>query len=140
MVGRGGRVSARGARRVVEVAAAQPVSRHPIADVAVKSIASAGERFAVFNASSHPRGGAPSCGWAVVDRQPSISSQSLENEFLRVEWNDGGALTSIWDKEVEREVLGGPGNVLELHDDNPRRWDAWDLDIEHRNSFVSVTF
>ncbi|TMF10809.1 MAG: alpha-mannosidase, partial [Chloroflexi bacterium] len=68
-----------------------------IADVAVKSIAGAGERFAVFNASSHPRGGAPSCGWAVVDRQPSISSQSLENEFLRVEWNDGGALTSIWD-------------------------------------------
>ena len=111
-----------------------------IADVAVKSIAGAGERYAIFNATSHPRGGAPSCGWAVVDRQPSISSQSLENEFLRVEWNDGGALTSIWDKEVEREVLGGPGNVLELHDDNPRRWDAWDLDIEHRNSFVSVTF
>src|SRR5207244_9978717 len=109
-----------------------------IADMAVKSIAGAGERYAIFNATSHPRGGAPSCGWAVVDRQPSISSQSLENEFLRVEWNDGGALTSIWDKEVEREVLAGPGNVLELHDDNPRRWDAWDLDIEHRNTFSTV--
>jgi len=30
--------------------------------------------------------------------------------------------------------------MLELHDDNPRRWDAWDLDIEHRDSFVTVAF
>ncbi|TMD27311.1 MAG: alpha-mannosidase, partial [Chloroflexi bacterium] len=29
-------------------------------------------------------------------------------------------------------------NVLELHDDNPRNWDAWDLDVEHRESFVVV--
>ncbi len=36
--------------------------------------------------------------------------------------------------------MSGPGNVLELHDDNPRRWDAWDLDIEHRDSFVTVAF
>jgi len=111
-----------------------------IADHAVKSIAGAGDRVAVFNPTSHPRSGAPSCGWVVVDTQPSISSQSLENEFLRVEWSEGGVLTSIWDKEADREVLSGPGNVLELHDDNPRRWDAWDLDIEHRDSVVSVTF
>jgi alpha-mannosidase len=63
----------------------------------------------------------------------------MENELLRVEWDDRAVLTSIWDKEVNREVLSGPGNLLQLHDDNPARWDAWDLDPEYRNSFVDVT-
>ena len=110
-----------------------------IADGATKRIAGEGDRVAIFNSTSHWRGGVPPCGWAVVEKRPSVSETALENELLRVEWNDGGVLTSIWDKEAEREVLSGPGNVLELHDDNPRRWDAWDLDIEHRDSFVVVT-
>ncbi len=62
----------------------------------------------------------------------------LESEHLRVELGDDGVVTSIWDKEAGREVLSGPGNVLELHDDMPRRWDAWDLDFEHRASFAVV--
>jgi len=63
---------------------------------------------------------------------------SLENEQLRVEVGDDGVVTSIWDRQARREVLSGHGNVLELHDDNPKRWDAWDLDIEHRETFVVV--
>jgi alpha-mannosidase len=101
-------------------------------------IAGDGDRFVIFNSTSHPRSGAPPCGWAVVEQLPGAAAESLENEFLRVELNSEGALTSIWDKEVGREVLSGPGNVLELHDDNPRKWDAWDLDIEHRDSFAVV--
>lgn len=65
-------------------------------------------------------------------------ASSLENEHLRVELGSDGVVTSIWDKDAGREVLSGPGNVLELHEDNPRRWDAWDLDIEHRDDFVTV--
>ncbi len=111
-----------------------------ITDRATGVIAGDGDRVAIFNSTSHPRAGAPPCGWAVVDKPPEVSDRSMENEFLRVEWNDVGLLTSIWDKEASREVLSGPGNMLELHDDNPRRWDAWDLDIEHRDSFVTVAF
>ncbi len=111
-----------------------------VADRATEIIAGDGDRVAIFNSTSHPRGGAPPCGWVVVDKPPEVSTGSMENEFLRVEWSDGGLLTSIWDKEANREVLSGPGNMLELHDDNPRRWDAWDLDIEHRDSFVTVAF
>ncbi len=111
-----------------------------VADRATATIAGDGDRVAIFNSTSHPRGAAPPCGWAVVDKPPEVSSRSMENEFLRVEWNDGGALTSIWDKEANREVLSGPGNILELHDDNPRQWDAWDLDIEPRDSFVTGRF
>jgi len=104
---------------------------------AVARIAGRGERTAVFNTSSHPREGAPACGWAVVERAPKTSADSLENEYLRVSISDEGVVTSIWDKEARREVLAGPGNVFELHDDNPLRWDAWDLDLEHRSSFVA---
>ena len=109
-----------------------------ITDRATGRIAGEGERFAVFNSTSHPRAGAPPCGWTVVEKLPAAPNTSLDNEFLRVELDADGRLASIWDKETEREVLSGPGNVLELHDDNPGRWDAWDLDIEHRDSFVVV--
>ncbi|HSS62306.1 MAG TPA: alpha-mannosidase [Candidatus Limnocylindrales bacterium] len=108
-----------------------------------------GEKVAVFNGTSHWRefmgGQIPPCGWTVVEggrdlRVVAASDHALENELLRVEWNEEGYLTSIWDKEVGREVLAGPANLLELHEDSPRRWDAWDLDIEHRDAFVTVAF
>ncbi len=109
-----------------------------LADDAIARIARGGARVAVFNPSSHPRGGAPACGWAVIERRPEPEPRSLENEYLRVDLDERGAVSSIYDKGAGRQVLSGPGNVFELHDDNPRRWDAWDLDIEHRDSFVQV--
>ena len=104
----------------------------------MRAISGVGDRLVVFNPSSHTRDGVPGCGWAVVEQPVVKEPGPLENEYLRVELNDGGLVTSIWDKAAEREVLSAPGNVLELHDDNPRRWDAWDLDIEHRETFVTV--
>ena len=114
-----------------------------------------GDAVAFFNPTSHnrrelvPSGEgwvrvvAPPCGWGVQETPPpesevSVADGIIENELLRVTWDDDGRLTSVWDKEAEREVLSGPGNVLELHEDNPRRWDAWDLDIDHRDSAVVI--
>jgi alpha-mannosidase len=127
-----------------------------IGDAAMGEIVGKGEVLVAFNATSHPRTEvasidgeyarieAPPCGWAVVVPRPSepevlVTDQRMENELLRVEWDERGVLTSIWDKEVGREVLSAPGNLLQLHDDNPARWDAWDLDPEYRDSFTAVT-
>jgi alpha-mannosidase len=128
-----------------------------IADAAMSAIVGSGEQLVAFNSTSHPRSEivslegeyarieAPPCGWASVhvalSREPTVSvtDHSMENELLRVEWDDRAVLTSIWDKVVGREVLSGPGNLLQLHDDNPRNWDAWDLDAEYRDSFTEVT-
>jgi alpha-mannosidase len=65
----------------------------------------------------------------------------MENSLLRVTWDDRGLLTSIWDKEARREVLaeGGLGNALLLHDDNPKNWDAWDVDADYRRTFAQIT-
>jgi len=109
-----------------------------LTEKAIKAMTEPGPSLVVFNPSSHPRAGAPACGWAVVEKLPAEDYESLENEFLRVELGDDGVITSIWDKQAGREVLTGPGNVFELHDDNPKRWDAWDVDIEHRESFVKI--
>jgi len=127
-----------------------------IGEAAMAVIAGSGGSHAFFNTTSHPRsevgelGGktvrveAPPCGWAVRvtdihNEGVEVSDRTMENELLRVQWDERGLLTSIFDKEVGREVLGGLGNVLELHDDNPRRHDAWDLDLEHRAAFVEIT-
>ena len=42
-------------------------------------------------------------------------------------------MTSLFDKEVEREVVeaGKEANNLVLFDDKPIYWDAWDIDIYH---------
>jgi len=127
---------------------------------ALERIAGSGDRLTAFNVNSHRRrevlrleGGlrvveAPPCGWAVQDGGPvrddqhvSVGDHTMENEMLRVEWDDDGLLTSIWDKEAAREVLlpGARGNLLQLHDDNPARWDAWDIDLDYRMSRRDLT-
>ncbi len=127
-----------------------------IGEAAMAAIAGSGGSHAFFNTTSHPRSEvgeldgktvrveAPPCGWAVRvtdihNEGVEVSDRTMENELLRVQWDERGLLTSIFDKEVGREVLGGLGNVLELHDDNPRRHDAWDLDLEHRATYVEIT-
>ena len=126
------------------------------AEAAMSAIVGKGEQLVAFNSTSHPRSEvisldseyarieAPACGWAVLaprssEPEVAVTDHSMENELLRVEWDDRAVLTSIWDKEVGREVLGGPGNLLQLHDDNPRNHDAWDLDAGYRDSFTEVT-
>jgi alpha-mannosidase len=127
---------------------------------AVAAIAGAGDQLTVFNVNSHGRREvvdlgdrlrvveAPPCGWAVQDhvdvpaqQQVQVSERTMENDLLRVEWDADGLLTSIWDKKERREVLaeGARGNLLQLHDDNPARWDAWDIDLDYRKSVTDLT-
>jgi alpha-mannosidase len=58
----------------------------------------------------------------------SVEGLVLENGHLRVELAPSGVVTSVFDKDVGREVLAGPGNQLELYDDDPTDFDAWDID------------
>ncbi len=127
---------------------------------AQSKLAGSGGNLTVFNVNSHARREvvevdgeavlveAPACGWASVDRTKpaevdpvSISGRVMENGLLRVTWDDDGLLTSIWDKEVGREVLapGARGNLLQLHDDNPKNWDAWDVDADYRRRSSDIT-
>ncbi len=94
----------------------------------------------------------PACGYSLVDLAAptpvapsapavSVSDRSLENELLRVAWDDDGLLTSVYDKEAEREVLapGARGNVFQLHEDLPNDLDSWDVDLHYFHQRVDLT-
>jgi alpha-mannosidase len=130
-----------------------------LTNAAQSKLAGGGSSIAVFNITSHARREvlevngrpalveAPACGWAVpgdslraTSGAVTVAGRVMENERLRVEWDEQGLLTSIWDKEAGRQVLaaGGHGNLFQLHRDNPARWDAWDIDIEYRDTVTNL--
>ena len=55
----------------------------------------------------------------------------LENNYLRVELNEAGDITRIYDKANGREVLsvGATANQFQAFEDRPISFDAWDIDI-----------
>jgi alpha-mannosidase len=130
-----------------------------VTSTALENLVGSGDSLVVFNVNSHARREivdlgdrfrvvqAPSCGWAAQDaafvtREQAVvvSDGRMENDLLRVLWDERGLLTSIWDKAADREVLvaGSRGNLLQLFDDNPARWDAWDLDIDYQDHGVDL--
>ncbi|NSW54292.1 MAG: alpha-mannosidase [Anaerolineae bacterium] len=80
----------------------------------------------------------PACGWAALpqgepaapcpDCAVQADAHTLENEFLKVSFNDLGEMVSVFDKDSGREVLAGPANVLKMYKDVPSWFDAWDID------------
>ena len=126
---------------------------------ALEKLVGSGDDLVVFNVNSHARREivdlgdrfrvveAPPCGWATQDSAFVIREQTvvvsdgrMENDLLRVLWDERGLLTSIWDKVADREVLsaGSRGNLLQLFEDNPARWDAWDIDIDYQDHGVDL--
>ena len=55
----------------------------------------------------------------------------LENEHLSVRLGAGGELESVVERSTGRETLAAPGNRLELYEDLPVDFDAWDVDPFH---------
>ncbi|KAJ2807100.1 Glycoside hydrolase, 38 vacuolar alpha mannosidase [Coemansia furcata] len=55
----------------------------------------------------------------------------LQNAFVAARISADGRLTSFVDLQKQRELVpsGASGNVLELFDDLPIYWDAWDIEI-----------
>ena len=59
-----------------------------------------------------------------------IKENTIETPHYEISWNGDGQLTKIFDKEENRQVLkeGQLGNVLEVYEDKPLNYDAWDID------------
>lgn len=85
----------------------------------------------------------PACSWAPIREREAgtvtLDADTMENEHLRVTWDTNGVLTSVYDKDADREVLAGPGNLFQIHDDNPKAYDAWDVDIDYLDSVTDIT-
>ena len=62
----------------------------------------------------------------------------LENDLVRYEFDQDGQLISMHDKEMDKELLSGPGNILSLYEDRPNNWDAWDVDFFYRDALIEA--
>ena len=60
-----------------------------------------------------------------------VRSNGIETPIYDIEWNDRGQLISIYDRAAGREVLasGERGNVLQVFEDKPKMFEAWDIDV-----------
>ncbi len=84
--------------------------------------------------------GVPSLGYKVYDMRPGkpragsgglqVTDTTLENEFYKVTVDpDSGWVKRIYDKRSGREVLTGYGNRLQVLEDEPKQWDAWNIGL-----------
>ena len=69
-----------------------------------------------------------------------LQGNVLETPFYTISWNESGQLTRIFDKKAGCEVLrvGQEGNVLEVYEDKPMDYDAWDIDIYYTEKMTKV--
>ena len=66
-----------------------------------------------------------------ADATPSmeVSTEMMENEYFKVEYNEKGQFAKIYDKKANRDILkpGKAGNVIVSYEDRPHNYDAWDV-------------
>lgn len=67
-----------------------------------------------------------------------VAEDCMENQFYQIILDETGAITSIYDKENEREILSGRGNILEAYDDHPRNFDNWELCNYHKEKMWEI--
>ncbi|HEY0185909.1 MAG TPA: glycoside hydrolase family 38 C-terminal domain-containing protein [Cellulomonas sp.] len=79
-------------------------------------------------------GGSPS-GAVALHREPD-GTLRVVTDVLDVHLTAGGQIDSLRDLVADREVVpaGSLANLLQLHRDVPRQWDAWDIDAEYRRT------
>ncbi len=79
----------------------------------------------------------PACGWTTLYSAPAqnipntlvATERLLENEYLRVEFNDKGEIVSLLDKEADQgNLAAGICNSFKMYKDVPTLFDAWDID------------
>ncbi|HET9099039.1 MAG TPA: glycoside hydrolase family 38 C-terminal domain-containing protein, partial [Acidobacteriaceae bacterium] len=70
---------------------------------------------------------------AKVGSDLHVSDDSLENGYYRVKLNRDGDISSIFDKQIGKELLSSPMR-LAISYDNPQQWPAWNMDWEQEQA------
>ena len=93
----------------------------------------------------------PPCGTLSIANGECIKAQSgasaaltdggavMENELIKVVFNEYGAITSIYDKTTCRELANGLCNDFKMYRDDPVRYDAWDVDSTYEYCPVELS-
>ena len=130
-----GEVHARAERDLAAVEAAAEAVRDRLVPGGVVNTVGVARREVLTGPSGLAVAEAPPCGIGRLVRargQVSVSeggSFILDNGILRAVLGRDGTLRSL--VVGGREAMAAPGNVLELYDDRPTDFEAWDLDPFH---------
>lgn len=70
-----------------------------------------------------------SIGYAfpITKNDCSFGEDFFENGFFKITYDKNANITSIYDKQRNREVLCGNGNILEVFEDLPYSWENWEI-------------
>jgi alpha-mannosidase len=76
-----------------------------------------------------------------VNSSFQLQDRGLSTPHYEIRWNRAGQLISIYDKAASREVLaeGERGNVLQVFEDKPKMFDAWDIDLYYQEKMTEIT-
>src|SRR5690606_38837760 len=145
-------------REAIAALAAVLSDAEGIAHAARRALAGEGERMLRFTPTSV--GGSRPLGAAFADAGPGAGPGSapdagspraqagetctltvedgghrLENELVSILISSEGLIVSAVDRASGREAIpaGSPAGLLQLHQDFPNMWDAWDIDHHYRN-------
>ncbi len=76
----------------------------------------------------------PAHGWRVIAAREAkcgviVTENTIENDVIKVVFNDRYHIISVFDKVECREVIekGKEANCLEIFEDYPRAYDAWEI-------------
>ncbi len=71
----------------------------------------------------------------------TVNGREIETPYYQISLNQYGQITKLFDKTYGRDVLpeGMRGNVLQVFEDKPLDFDAWDIDIFYQEKMREVT-
>ncbi len=69
-----------------------------------------------------------------------VSKKHMENRFFRIELDEKGTISSLFDKINNRQVLmsNERGNQILAFEDRPMKYENWDIDIYYQEKFWEV--
>ena len=64
----------------------------------------------------------------------------IENDVIRINFDDNFEIVSVFDKEEKREIItnGESANRLEIYEDYPRAFDAWEITNYYKDKMWSL--
>ncbi|WP_433376269.1 alpha-mannosidase [Actinoplanes sp. CA-142083] len=110
---------------------------------AQRALIGEGDRQIALNPAPFTRDGIPALSGKTTEMSGGsveIRNHVLSNGIVEVTISDEGLITSAKDLATGRDAIpaGQEGNLLQLHQDFPNRWDAWDVDRFYRNRVTDL--
>lgn len=70
-----------------------------------------------------------------------LTENSIETPFYQVQFTPAGTISSLYDKENQRQVIqdNKQGNLMRVYEDKPIYYDNWDIDIFYTEKYWDVT-